>query len=429
MYEVGIGLLGLGVVGSAVAKAINEGNGMSTRNGVELILRGVAVKDPKKKRLGCNISTDLIHQDVNAVLGRDDIDVIVEVIGGVDPAFEYISTALKTGKHVVTANKEVLCKRGERLLEIARENNKILLFEASVGGGIPILSPLSNDLVANEISSIRAIINGTTNYILSRMSDDGSDFEEALAEAQNLGYAEADPSSDIHGHDALYKLIIIGRLAFGTNVQIDSVFREGISRIQSRDFRYSKELGYTIKLIAAAQRIDNKLLMRVHPALIPLNVPIASVSGPMNMVEVEGDLVGPLWFQGAGAGPEPTASAILGDILRVARSNDGSKFSRFESFESPMPLMDIASHECRYYIRLTAADRSGVLARVAKVLGDGDISIRSVIQMDTDEKLNQADLVIMTHLTREANMQGAASKLRDLDVVISLDNLIRVETY
>lgn len=429
MYEVGIGLLGLGVVGSAVAKAISEGNSVSTRSGVGLILRGVAVKDAGKKRSGCDISTDLIHQDANAVINRDDIDVIVEVIGGVDPAFEYISTALKSGKHVVTANKEVLCKRGEELLKIARENNKTLLFEASVGGGIPILSPLSNDLIANEISSIRAIINGTTNYILSRMSDDGSDFTEALAEAQNLGYAEADPSSDINGHDALYKLIIIGRIAFGTDVQIDSVFREGITQIKSRDFRYSKELGYTIKLIAAAQRIDNKLLMRVHPALIPLSVPIASVSGAMNMVEVEGNLVGPLWFQGAGAGPEPTASAILGDILKVAGSNDGHKFSGFESFESPLPVMEIAYHECRYYIRLTAADRSGVLARVAKILGDSDISIRSVIQMDTDEKLNYADLVIMTHLTREANMQGAASKLRDLDVVISLDNLIRVETY
>ena len=428
MRTVGVGLLGLGVVGSAVASAIIRDTGITDRSGVKLELRGVVVRDASKQR-AVDLPDGMVSENPGHVLARDDIDVVVEVIGGVTPAFEHICAALESGKHVVSANKEVLCKRGDELLETARRSGKRLLYEASVGGGIPILHPLTDDLLANQVSSIRAIINGTTNYILTRMSSEGVGFDDVLADAQRLGYAEADPTADVDGFDAVYKVAILGRLAFGTGAPVDSVYREGIRTIDARDFRYAHELGYTIKLIAAAQRKDKGLLLRVHPALVPLNVPMASVSGPMNMVEVEGDLSGPLWFQGAGAGPEPTASAVLGDVLRIARSLDGPVAAEASGATGPLDLVPMDDHSCQYYIRLTAADRAGVLAQVAKVLGDADISIRSVIQMDTDERLSRADLVIMTHPAREANMQQAASRLRGLDVVITLDNLIRVESY
>ena len=427
MRNVGIGLFGLGVVGSAVASAIQSDRGMGARSGVGLHVRGAVVRDPSKPR-SVELSPDLVWTDARRVIDSDDIQIVVEVMGGVDPAFEYITSALESGKHVVTANKEVLAKRGNDLLKTAARCDRKLLYEASVGGGIPILDPLSDDLLANRVGSIRAIINGTTNYILTRMASEGAAFADVLKDAQALGYAEADPTADVDGFDALYKIAILGRLAFGASAPVDQIYREGIRKVDARDFRYADELGFTIKLIAAAQRTANGVLQRVHPALVPLNVPMASVNGAMNMVEVEGDLVGPLWFQGAGAGPAPTASAVLGDVLRIAREMD-APVVHGEASHEPVPLAPMSGHECRYYIRLTAVDRAGVLARVAKVLGDAGISIRSVIQMDTDETARRADLVIMTHPAVEANMQEAAASLRQLDVVVALANLIRVESY
>lgn len=426
MRTVKIGLLGLGVVGSAVAKAIVEDRGIAERSGVKLQLSKVAVRDLSKKR-AVELPANMLTNDPSEVVSDPDIDIVIELMGGENPAFELITTALLSGKHVVSANKEVLAKRGDELLGAASRSGAKLAYEASVGGGIPILSTISNDLLANRIESIRAIINGTTNYILTRMSGEGAAYEDVLSDAQRLGYAEADPTADVDGFDALYKIAILGQLAFGTSAPVDSIHREGIGRIDARDFSYADELGYTIKLIAAAQRTDDGLLLRVHPSLVPLDVPMASVNGALNMVEVEGDLVGPLWLQGAGAGPEPTASAVLGDVLSIARGPSGAAVAGSSS--PALPLAPMSGHRCQYYLRLTAADKPGVLAQVAQVLGDADISIRSVIQMDTDETAGQADLVIMTHSALEANMQEAVSRLRSLDVVIELDNLIRVESY
>ncbi len=426
MRTVKIGLLGLGVVGSAVAKAIVEDRGMADRSGVKLEVGKAAVRDLSKKR-SVELSSDLLTTDSSEVVNHPDIEIVVELMGGENPAFELISQALSSGKHVVTANKEVLAKRGNELLAAAAGSGTQLIYEASVGGGIPILSTISNDLLANRIDSIRAIINGTTNYILTRMSGEGAAYADVLSDAQRLGYAEADPTADVDGYDALYKIAILGQLAFGTSAPVDSIHREGIGKIDVRDFRYADELGFTIKLIGAAQRTESGLLQRVHPSLVPLDVPMASVNGALNMVEVEGDLVGPLWLQGAGAGPEPTVSAVLGDVLSVARSK--SNGSEAGPTAPSLALAPMSGHRCQYYLRLTAADKPGVLAQVAKVLGDADISIRSVIQMDTDETTGQADLVIMTHSALEANMQEAVSRLRSLDVVIELDNLIRVESY
>ncbi len=426
MRTVRIGLLGLGVVGSAVAKAIVEDRGMAERSDVKLELGKIAVRDLSKKR-AVALPPELLTTDTSQVISDPSIDIVIELMGGENPAFDLINGALKSGKHVVSANKEVLAKRGDELLASASAAGRSLRYEASVGGGIPILNPISNDLLANQINSIRAIINGTTNYILTRMSSEGAAYDEVLADAQRLGYAEADPTADVDGFDAMYKIAILGQLAFGASAPVDGIYREGIGSIDARDFIYAEDLGFTIKLIAAAQRTDAGLLQRVHPSFVPLDVPMASVNGAMNMVEVEGDLVGPLWLQGAGAGPEPTASAVLGDVLSVAKDLEGSRRQR--SISATLPIAPMSGHVCQYYIRLTAADRPGVLAQVAKVLGDADISIRSVIQMDTDFAAGQADLVIMTHSALEANMQEAAARLRGLDVVVELDNLIRVESY
>jgi len=425
---VGVGLLGLGVVGSAVAESIlrrERDPGSSPR----LSFRGAVVRDASRPR-SVTLPGGILSTDPGSVLDNPDVQVVVEVMGGVNPAFDYISTALRAGKHVVTANKEVLAKRGDELLSLSMETGSHLYYEASVGGGIPILNTLADDLAGNEIRSIRAIINGTTNYILSKMGSEGADFNDVLAEAQQLGYAEADPTADVDAFDATYKISILARLAFRTSSSPDSIYREGIRQVAAKDFSYARELGYTIKLLAVARRSNGGLLLRVHPALVPVDVPIAKVNGPMNMVEVEGDLVGPLWLQGAGAGAKPTASAVMGDVLRVAREiSGGGRSATQQSSPAGLSLTPMSEHSCEFYMRLTAADRPGVLAKVAGVLGDADISIRSVLQMDVDEKAGTADLVIMTHPAREANMQQAAARIRNLDVVVALDNLIRVEGY
>ena len=422
----GIGLLGLGVVGSAVANTINQRH-RSDDPTVALKVVAAVVRDPSRKR-NVTIDSSVISTSLETVIANPAVGIVVELMGGVDPAFDYITSALAAGQHVVTANKEVMAKHGSELLTIAAENNVCLYYEASVAGGIPIISPLKNDLLANKIQSIRGIINGTTNFILTKMANEGADFDDVLAEAQTLGYAESDPTADVDGFDAMYKLSILARLAYYTEVPVDVIHREGIRDVHAKDFRYASELGYTIKLLAVAQaNADSGLLARVHPALIPINVPMASVNGVLNAVEVEGDLVGSLWFQGPGAGPAPTASAVMGDVLRIAKGavNDGGLLAVPESFA----IASMSDHECQYYIRLTASDRPGVLANVAKVLGDADIGINSVLQKDTDTVNARADLVIMTHPAREANIQSAVSVIRELDNVLHLDSLLRVETY
>jgi homoserine dehydrogenase len=426
--HIGVGLLGAGTVGAAVAGVLAA---RDSRSAPALKLLGAVVRDTSKAR-AVPFGRGVLSTDPAHVLGNPDVKIVIEVMGGEQPAFDYISRALNSGKHVVTANKEVLCKRGDALLALAARNGVHLLYEASVGGGIPIIGPLTSDLGANRILSIRAIINGTTNYILTRMAQDGAAFADALKEAQSLGYAEADPTNDVDAFDAAYKLTILARTAFKTDVPLGAVYREGIRGVDAKDFRYARELGFNIKLIAAAQLQDGAVIARVHPAFVPASVPMANVNGVLNAVEVEGDLAGPLWFQGRGAGPSPTASAVLGDVLRIARQiAEGVKAQQAlpAAEAAPLRVADIGLHTCRYYLRLTARDRAGVLARIAGVLGEAQISIRSVLQMDTDEERGVADLVIMTHAAKESSVQAAAVRLRQLEVVAALDNLIRVESY
>ena len=422
---IGVGLLGLGVVGSAVATSVLSGYGR--RSGIEL--RSALVREVSRQR-SVQMPPGTITTDPDSVLNSPDINIVIELMGGEEPALQYISRALTAGKHVVTANKEVISKHGEQLRDLASKSNVSLQYEASVGGGIPIINPLLEDLRANELLGLRAIINGTTNYILTQMASGGASFDEALADAQALGFAEADPSADIDAFDAAYKISILTRLAFGVSVPVESIHREGIRNTASQDFRYARELGYTIKLLAAARREKDGLLVRVHPALIPVNVPMAKVEGVLNVVEAEGDLVGPLWVQGRGAGPDPTASAVMGDILRASaaiRCNGNLATAR--PLNSDLALVGMDKYRCKYYVRLTVRDRPGVLAQIAGVLGNMQISIASVLQMDTDTQLEKADLVIMTHPAREANMQGAIDHIDALADVDSVANLIRVESY
>jgi homoserine dehydrogenase len=278
--------------------------------------------------------------------------------------------------------------------------------------------------------SLRAIINGTTNYILTEMASGGASFDDALADAQGLGFAEADPTADVDAFDAVYKISILARLAFGVSVPVESIYREGIRKTASQDFRYADELGYTIKLLAIARRENGGLLVRVHPALVPVDVPMAKVEGVLNVVEAEGDLVGPLWLQGRGAGAEPTASAVMGDVLRTASVIGGTgNVRQARPIDPELPLLEMDEHQCKFYVRLTVRDRPGVLAQIAGALGEMEISIASVLQMDTDAELKNADLVIMTHPAREANMQRAVERIDALGDVDNVANLIRVESY
>ncbi len=422
-------MLGAGVVGSKVAQVI-LGRERSTAATVELTR--VLVRDGSKKRDG--IPQDLITTDPEDVLGDHRASIIVEAMGGEEPARAYIASALSAGKHVVTANKEALAKHGDELLEVARKHEVSIAYEASVGGGIPVLAVLTDSLKANSISGIRAIINGTTNYVLSSMEESGASFADALAEAQQLGYAEADPTADVDAHDAVYKLSILARLGFGASVPPEKIHREGITRVEGRDLRYARDLGFTIKLLALAQVDESRLLCRVHPALVPLDVPMAKVNGVLNAVELNGDLIDSLWLQGRGAGAGPTASAVMGDVLRLAggieTGNGGvSVLLPKSSEQAPLATASMDELRVRYYLRLTVLDRAGVLAKIASVFGEARISIASVLQKDSDHSRGTADLVIMTHPSREADMQHAAQRLRKLDVVAALENLIRVEDY
>lgn len=424
--QIGIVLLGLGVVGTGVARALLEnGDSFARRAGVTLALSRILVRDIGRSR-PLTLPRALLTDDPDEALSTD-CDIVVEVIGGEHPAYEYIQRSLAAGRRVVTANKEVMAKHGAELLSIATASGADISYEASVGGGIPIISPLKRDLSANQITSVRAIINGTTNYILTRMSDGGSDFTSALRRAQELGYAEPEPASDIEGDDAAYKLAILASLAFHTDVHPDEVHREGITRLTPRDFRYANELGYAIKLLAIARRDEDGVEARVHPALVPQGELLAKVDGVLNAVQVEGDLIGRVLFQGAGAGALPTTSAVMGDVLEAARSiaQGGRPTSwRYTSDVRVKPMEDLVS---RCYIRVEVADRPGVLAGIGRAFGDNNVSIASVIQKETDEEAQTAEIVIMTHAAVEAAVQASIRQVESLEEVRQVGNFLRVE--
>ncbi|MCH7705780.1 MAG: homoserine dehydrogenase [Chloroflexi bacterium] len=428
--KIGIGLLGFGVVGSEVARILVEkSERLAQQVGAPLVIHGILVRDTARPRSFESLS-HLTTTNPEDILDSPQVDIVVELMGGEEPATDYLRTALARGKHVVTANKEVMATHGPELIQLAEEQEVNLLYEASVGGGIPIIGPLRKDLLANEVTSLHAIINGTTNYILTRMSQEGTDFQTALESAQELGYAEADPSKDVDGTDAAFKLAILATLAFHTQVVGSDVYREGISRLTSEDFRYARELGYAIKLLAVARREEAGLSLRVHPALVPDEHLLAKVDGPFNAVEIEGDLVGRVVFHGQGAGPRPTGSAVVGDILEVARGiASGRRPIRQGTLRNGLPIVPMEELVTQYYARVTVADRAGVLAQIATVLGELDISIASVIQKNADPANQTAELMIMTHTSREADVREAVRRMEELDVVKGIVSLIRVEHW
>jgi homoserine dehydrogenase len=426
--SIGIGLLGLGVIGSGVARALSErAKALDAQVGCPLRLKKIAEKDLAKVRAS-KMDPDLFTTDPAEVIGQPDIDIIIEVMGGEHPAMEFINEALGRGKYVVTSNKEVMAKHFPEFLSLAKEKGVDILYEASVGGGIPLIAPFKQDLSANNISTIYAIINGTTNYILTRMASEGIDFTSALKEAQQLGYAEADPTNDIEGIDAAYKLVILAALAFHVQVRPDDVYREGISRLSYRDFRYAKELGYEIKLLAIAKEQDGAVEVRVHPVFLPCDLLLAKVDGVYNAVQVEGDLVGRVLFYGQGAGPSPTSSAVLADVIDVAkRISNGVRITPTLQFDPTKRIKPISEIETRYYLRMGTVDRPGVLAKISKVMADNQISISSVIQKESDISADVAEIVLMTYPANEQAMQQAMGEIERLDVVREISNFVRVE--
>ena len=428
--SIGIGLMGLGVVAGQVARVLMEkAADLEEKVGCPLVLRKIKVLPEDLSRPQAReMPSGLFTTSDNEFFQGSDIDIIVEAIGGESPALEYHRRALTSGKHVVTSNKELIAKHGVELLELAHKHNVGLQYEASVGAGFPLIAPFKHDLVANKITGIFAIINGTTNYILSMMDREGSDFAATLAQAQKLGYAEANPENDIEGYDSNYKLAILASLAFNMQVRPQEVYREGITRLAPRDFRYARELGFTIKLLAIAKQNKDTVEARVHPVFIPQETLLAKVDGVYNAVQVEGDLAGRVLFMGEGAGPLATSNSVVADIVGSARKialGIGSLSTRkAASGKHIKPMDDI---ETQYYIRLNAADQTGVLAKIATVFGDNEISIASAIQPESDDVTKTAEIVIMTHPAPEKAMQKALHELGQLEVVNEVSNCIRVE--
>lgn len=428
--SVGVGLLGLGVVSGQVAKVLTEKAAMlAEKAGLPVVLRKVKVLPVDLERPQAKtMLRELLTTNDEDFFNTPGIDIIVEAIGGENPATDYIRRALSSGKHVVTSNKEVISKHGVELLSLAQRHGVSLQYEASAGAGFPLIAPFKHDLIANEITGVFAIINGTTNYILTRMAQEGADFATVLKQAQELGYAEADPGNDVDGIDSKYKLAILATLGFHANVRPDDIYTEGITRLSPRDFRYARELGFTIKLLAIGKLHGNAVEVRVHPVFIPEESILASVDGVYNAVQVEGDLVGRVMFMGQGAGALATSSSVIADIVCCARKivlGVGS-ISVWKE-DSGKKIRSIDELETQYYVRLAAKDRPGVLAAIATVFGDNKISISSAIQPEVDEKTQTAEIVIMTHPAKEKAMQKALRELEKLEVVREISNFIRVE--
>ena len=426
---VNVGLLGHGVVGGGVARTLRDKvDTIARRVGRPVAVKGVLVRDVARHK-----DADWLPLTANPadVLDNPDIQIVVEAMGGEDPAHEYLLRAIANGKHVVTANKEVMAKHGPEIVAAAAAKGLDVAYEASVGGGIPVIGPFKLDLLANDISRVAAIINGTTNYIITRMSTTGLDFGTALKEAQDLGYAEPDPTNDIEGIDAAYKLAILSTLAFHARVHPDQVYREGITGLQPSDFRYARELGYAIRLLAIAKLADGGLEARVHPTMVPAGTMLASVDDVYNAVQVEGDLVGRILFYGRGAGAGPTASAVVADVIDLAQRIVGGEIRpTLATYDASIHVRPMADAQSRYYIRLVAADHPGVIARIAGIFGERRISLTSVIQKEDVRHTSGAriaEIVFMTHQAHEASVQAALDEIRQLDVVEQVGSVIRVE--
>jgi homoserine dehydrogenase len=425
MKPVRVALLGCGTVGSEVVRLLHEQSGdLTARIGAPVELAGIAVRRLGRDRGELPVDPALFTTDALGLVKRDDVDVVVEVVGGIEPARTWLVEALKAGKSVVTANKALLAEDGDTLHDAASEGGADLYYEASVAGAIPLLRPLRESLHGDTITRVTGIVNGTTNYILSSMDATGAGFTEALEEATALGYAEADPTADVEGFDAAAKAAILASLAFHSRVSAADVHREGITEVTAADVASAKAMGCTIKLLCIAARIDDSVSVRVHPAMIPRSHPLASVGDAFNAVFVEAVAAGQLMFYGRGAGGAPTASAVLGDIVAVSRNRLAGVRAASESRYAGLPVRPMGEAVTRYHISLDVADRAGVLAAVAGVFAKHDVSIATVRQSGRGD---EAVLVIVTHAAPDAALASTVGELQQLDVVRSIASVLRVE--
>jgi len=432
--SIGIGLVGCGVVGTGVLDVLSKhGAQIEERLGAKVVVRHVVVGDASKPRSSV-VPADKIRTNASAVLDDPEVDVVVELVGGVDRAFEVVKTALERGKHVVTANKALLAERGEELFAIADAKNLEIYFEAAVAGGIPIIRVLREGFAADRIRSVRGIVNGTSNYILSRMRSAGLEFSVALREAQEKGYAEADPTLDVGGGDASHKLAILARLAFGKHVRVEHIATEGIDRVGALDMEFAQRFGYVIKPLAIARELDDgKMDLRVHPALVRDDSPLAGIHGALNAVNVVGSMVGPSLLSGLGAGAGPTAVSVVSDVLDIARniiSGSNAHMSMATSqVDGPLEVQPIGDLVREYYLRLTVKDRPGVLARVTGVLAHQGVSIEQMIQQRplSDAKDAPTTIVFLTHEARERAVQAAVAEIDRHDDMAAPTNVLRIE--
>ena len=424
LKEISIGMLGCGVVGSQVARLLSEDSGdFAERSGARLALKKIAVRNLSAPRE--NISSQLLTTDAESIVTDPSIDIIIEVMGGIEPARTLLLTAISQKKSVITANKALLAKHGAELFEAADKNGVDLYYEAAVGGAIPILRPLRESIVGDHVHRIMGIVNGTTNYILTKMDERGSEFALALKEAQDLGFAEANPSADVDGNDAAAKAAILAGLAFHTRVSIDDVYCEGISKISSRDVQVAHDIDHIIKLLAIAESTpDNQISVRVHPTLIPREHPLAAVRNSFNAIFVEAESAGELMFYGRGAGGAPTASAVLGDLIAIARNKTRGGEGHGESDYAQLAIAPIDNVLTRYLIRLDVADKPGVLASVAQTFASHNVSIETVRQSGRG---SSAELIVMTHTATDSSLAATVDALGKSDVVKNVESVIRVE--
>lgn len=420
--KIKIGLIGLGTVGSGVFKTLQN------FKNIEIVK--IAVRNKNKKRNIENLDESIITDNPYEVVNDPQIQIVAELVGGIEPAFDLIKTAIKNGKHIVTANKELLAKHGEELFNFAEEHNKVVLYEAAIAGGIPLIMPIKTILAGNKINKIKAILNGTTNYILTKMDVQGASYAEVLKESQELGYAEADPTGDVEGFDAAYKITTLATIAFGKRIKIDKVYREGITKISPDDMKAANEMGYKIKLIASAElNNDGRADVRVHPMLVPKSKTLAHIDYVTNAVSLTGHPVGDVTLSGPGAGEFPTASSVVGDILAISselgRTDYLLPMMRCRHCENAV-MMDVSETENKYYISITAQNSKGVIGRIGKACEDNNISLASIVQKEVAGD-NAAKITVITELSKEKDMQKVIEIFNNDPAITKVNSLIRVQ--
>lgn len=422
MKKIKVGIIGLGTVGGGVYKTLQ-----SFKDQIEI--KKIAVRNINKPRNIDGLNESLLTENPEEIVNDSDIDIVVEVMGGVNLALPLLKTAIQNKKHIVTANKELLAKYGEELFKLAKENNVVILYEAAIAGGIPLIMPVKTILRANKITKIDAILNGTTNYILTKMDEDNASYDKVLKEAQELGYAEADPTGDVEGFDAAYKIVTLATIAFNKRIKLNGIYREGITKITDKDIKFANEFGYKIKLIATAKLYeDNKADVRVHPMLVPKDHVLAKINNVTNAVMLSGKPVGEIVFTGPGAGEMPTASSVVGDILALAAEIDKTDY--------PLPMMrcnhseeakrvDIGDTENRYYISLCTQNTPGTIGVIGTICGKHNLNLSDILQKASHDD-NTAEVVVITALSKDSNVKAALKEMKNAKAILKINNLIRL---